>query len=158
MSSAQRGARVRVPPPLIFLGGWLAGWALHHRIPFDIDGRGARPAQVVAGVLLSAAGALVMAWAIRTLLLARTTILPHGVVRQIVTSGPFQFSRNPIYAGMTAIYTGAALFENMAWPLFMLPLVLVAVTSAVIAREERYLSDTFGDDYAAYCRRVRRWL
>ena len=158
MSAAPRGAAVRLPPPLIFLGGWTAAWLLHRRLPFDIDGRGAGPTQSISGVVIGVAGALLMGWAIRTLLMPRTTILPHGVVRRIVTSGPFRFSRNPIYAGMTAIYAGAALFLNMAWPLLVLPVVLAVVTSLVIVREERYLAAAFGEAYASYCRRVRRWL
>jgi protein-S-isoprenylcysteine O-methyltransferase Ste14 len=158
VSAAPRGARVRLPPPLIFGGGWLAAWALHRRLPFDIDGTGGSAPQTMLGAGLILAGLVLMGWAIRTLLFARTTILPHGVVRQVVTSGPFRFSRNPIYLGMSGIYAGAALVLNMAWPLVMLPVVIAIVTTAVILREERYLTDAFGDAYGSYWRRVRRWL
>jgi protein-S-isoprenylcysteine O-methyltransferase Ste14 len=158
VTPAPRGARVRVPPPLIFLAGWLAGWVLHRRLPFDIDGGGAGRTQVVLGALLIPGGLLLMGWAITTLLRSRTTLLPHGVVRQVVTAGPYRLSRNPIYLADAAIYVGAALLFNYAWPLLLLPLVLTVLTSVVVSREEQYLRETFGDVYDAYARRVRRWI
>jgi protein-S-isoprenylcysteine O-methyltransferase Ste14 len=153
-----RGARVHVPPPLIFLGGWGVAWLLHRRLPFDIAGTGPGTVQRAIGALLVVGGAMLMGWAIRTLLVSRTTILPHGVVRQVVTRGPFGLSRNPIYTGMTAMYLGAAVYTNLAWPLVLLPVVLALVTSLVVVREERYLRGAFGAEYEAYCRRVRRWI
>ena len=152
------GAAVRLPPPLIFLGGWLAAWGLQQRIEFAIDGAGPNAVQIGIGAALMVTGVFLMGWAIRTLILARTTILPHGAVRQVVTAGPFGFTRNPIYVGMTAMYLGAAALANMAWPLVLLPIVLMVVTATVIEREEHYLSATFGDAYGEYSRRVRRWL
>jgi protein-S-isoprenylcysteine O-methyltransferase Ste14 len=143
---------------LIFVGGWTAAYLLHRRLPFDIDGSGPSRTQLVLGALLLLAGLILLGWTIRTLLWARTTVWPGGVVRQIVTWGPFRFSRNPAYLGMTAVYAGAALILNMAWPLLVLPVVLAAVTAAVIVREEQYLSEAFADDYTSYRRRVRRWL
>jgi protein-S-isoprenylcysteine O-methyltransferase Ste14 len=59
---------------------------------------------------------------------------------------------------MTAVYVSVALLANAAWPLVMLPVVLVIAATMVIGREERYLSRTFGEEYSEYCRRVRRWL
>lgn len=158
MANPARGARVHVPPPLIFAGGLLASWLLHRRLGFEIDGAGAGSIQRAAGVALIAGGLVLMAWAIRTLLGARTTILPHHPVRQVVTRGPYRFTRNPIYLGMTVIYLGVAALLNAAWPLVLLPFVIVLVTSLVISPEERYLRASFGAEYESYCRRVRRWL
>jgi protein-S-isoprenylcysteine O-methyltransferase Ste14 len=156
--SSPRGARVRIPPVLIFAGGLLVSWALHQGLPFEIDGAGASPIQKAVGATLLSAGVLLMAWGIRTLLMARTTILPTGIVRRVVVSGPFRFTRNPIYVAMTAIYLGLAILLNAAWPIVCLPVVLVVLRVAVISREESYLYATFGEAYESYCRHVRRWL
>ena len=158
MSPPLRGARVRVPPPLIFLAGWAIAWLLHQRLPFDIAGQGAGRTQVAVGAVLVVAGVVLMGWGIRTLLMARTTLQPHGVVRQIVTAGPYRVSRNPIYLADTLIYVGAALVVNWAWPLILLPFVLMSLTSLVISREEQYLRETFPGEYGAYANRVRRWM
>ena len=59
---------------------------------------------------------------------------------------------------MTTAYLGGVLVTNMFWPLLLLPVSLAALTILVIRREERYLADAFGAEYAAYRKRTRRWL
>ncbi len=63
-----------------------------------------------------------------------------------------------MYLGFTLLYLGTSFWVNSAWPVFFLPLVLVVMQRAVIAREEAYLETMFGDDYRTYRGRVRRWL
>jgi protein-S-isoprenylcysteine O-methyltransferase Ste14 len=63
-----------------------------------------------------------------------------------------------MYVGLTTLYVGLALLFDLVWPVLMLPFVLSALSYLVIRREERYLSDAFGDAYAAYRGHVRRWL
>jgi protein-S-isoprenylcysteine O-methyltransferase Ste14 len=63
-----------------------------------------------------------------------------------------------MYVGLTAVYAGVALLRNAAWPLILLPVVLIALWFLVIRREERYLTHAFGDHYTRYQQRVRRWL
>jgi protein-S-isoprenylcysteine O-methyltransferase Ste14 len=76
----------------------------------------------------------------------------------LVTSGPYRFSRNPMYVGLSALYLGLALLFNVAWPLALFPVVVMALFRLVIRREERYLAEAFGETYALYAQRVRRWL
>lgn len=73
-------------------------------------------------------------------------------------SGPYRFTRNPMYLSMTMIYLGITLLTNMLWPLLLLPFVIVVLQAAVIRREEKYLKEAFGEAYEAYCNRVRRWF
>ncbi len=153
-----KGPDIRCPPPLIFLGGLLASWGLDRGLAFDIDGAGRGPVQSGLGWALLAAGAAMLAWGLATLLRSRTTFHPDRPASRLVISGPYRYSRNPIYAGTTAIYTSVAVLANSAWPLLLLPAVLVLVTTMVIGREERYLSQAFGEEYARYCGRVRRWF
>ena len=75
-----------------------------------------------------------------------------------MTAGPYRLTRNPMYVSLAALYVGVSLFANSWWPLLLLPVVLLAVDRAVIAREERYLAGAFPAEYAAYRARVRRWL
>jgi protein-S-isoprenylcysteine O-methyltransferase Ste14 len=76
---------------------------------------------------------------------------------QLVDSGPYAASRNPMYVAWTAGYVGAALVAGTAWPLLLLPVVLV-VTQVVVLREERSLERRFGDAYRSYKTSVRRYL
>ena len=149
---------VYFPPPLTFVAGFLLALALERWVvSLRLDERW-RPVLTPAGWLLIALGVGLMAWAVLTFTRARTTVLPYRPASQVVSSGPFRFSRNPIYLADTLIYAGMSLLTRMAWPLVVLPFVLVALYALVIKREERYLGEAFGTEYAEYRRRVRRWV
>jgi protein-S-isoprenylcysteine O-methyltransferase Ste14 len=89
---------------------------------------------------------------------ARTAIIPNRSASAIVTTGPYRFTRNPMYAGLTLAYVGGALLIGTAWTLLLLPVVIAVLYRRVIRREEAYLDAAFPDVYAAYRGRVRRWL
>jgi protein-S-isoprenylcysteine O-methyltransferase Ste14 len=153
-----RGPAVRFPPPFLFVGGFLAAWLLDVILGFEIDGEGAGLIQTGLGVAAIAIGLAFMFWGLATFARARTPIIPDRPARQLIVHGPYRFSRNPMYVGLTALYTGLALVLNMAWPLVLLPVVLLTLTALVIVHEERHLRDAFGTTYEEYCRRVRRWV
>ena len=148
---------VTFPPPLYFAVGFLAGWLLDRAIPLPIPGwRGAGTS--VAGWILVVLGVALTLWAMATFRRHRTTVIPRKPASRMVTDGPYGLSRNPMYVSMTVFYLGLALLAGLLWPVLLLPLVLVLLTAFVIRREERYLADAFGAEYAAYRARVRRWL
>ena len=149
---------VHFPPPFVFVAAFLIGMALDRSVVEFRFGSTARPVLLVAGWLLIALGLGVMLWAIWTFTRARTSVLPFRPATAMVTSGPYRFSRNPMYVGLTLVYLGLSLLTGMAWPLVMLPLALWALTVLVIRREERYLGAEFGAEYAAYREGVRRWI
>jgi protein-S-isoprenylcysteine O-methyltransferase Ste14 len=148
---------VRFPPPFVYVAAFGAAWWLNLRIEFLIDGAGAGTRQSVVGVALLACGLVCMVAGLATFVQARTAVIPHRPARQLVTWGPYRWSRNPMYVGLTIAYIGLSVVLNLAWPLVMLPLALVAMFF-IIRREERYLGAAFGDTYADYCQRVRRWV
>jgi protein-S-isoprenylcysteine O-methyltransferase Ste14 len=78
---------------------------------------------------------------------------PH----QLVLRGPYAFSRNPMYVASAVVYVGIALVANAAWPLLLLPGVLLA-THLVVVGEERFLEGRFGPVYRSYKSSIRRYL
>lgn len=149
---------VRFPPPFVFVAGFLLALALD-RWAFSLRfGAGSRPATLLTGWLLLAIGASLLLWALRTFHHAQTAIMPSRPASSIVTTGPFRFSRNPMYVSLTLMYIGLSLLMSLVWPLLLLPVVLTTLFGLVIRREERYLDDAFHAEYAEYRRRVRRWL
>ena len=62
------------------------------------------------------------------------------------------------YLSLTLAYGSISLVANALWPMLMLPIVLILIDRGVIAREERYLEDKFGEEYMQYKARVRRWI
>jgi len=98
------------------------------------------------------AGLLLGTWAVRA---AASVDLERP--DQLVDSGPYAHSRNPMYVAWTLGYMGVALVAGTAWPLLLLPVVLV-VTHVVVRREERSLERRFGGAYRSYKASVRRYL
>ncbi len=81
----------------------------------------------------------------------------EGDIDELVTTGPHGLSRNPIYLGILTMIAGAAL--AVPGPLTIGAFVVTFVgLQSIIAEEEAYLEERFGDEYAAYKKRVRRWI
>lgn len=149
---------VRFPPPILFVGGFLFGWLLHrylYALPLSVFGGSA---VTPIGLSIALPGVGLIGWGMLTFRRAHTAILPRYSASALVTEGPYRFTRNPMYTGLTLAYVGLAVMIDSAWPLIMLPAVLVALVRLVIWREEAYLRDAFGAEYGAYVARVRRWL
>ena len=89
---------------------------------------------------------------------AQTPVDPYSPSTAIVVEGPYRYTRNPLYLALTLFYLALASIVNSVWPLLLLPLVLLVIQRGVIAREERYLEQKFGEQYLRYKSRVRRWL
>lgn len=160
MADATRPAHagVRFPPPLLYVAGVVAGLALHYYwrpLPMTPGASAVRVALGVAAVLVYAALFLGAFTAFRR---HHTTLIPNKPATAFVTSGSYRLTRNPMYVSLVALYLGVSAFANSWWPVILLPLVVVAVDRAVIAREERYLASAFPAEYSAYRSRVRRWV
>ena len=149
---------VRFPPPTLFVAGFFVGWLMHRAWPVSLFPGGRSATTAAAGWILIALGLGLTAWGLLTFLRHHTAIMPHRPASRIVQSGPYRYSRNPMYVGMAAAYLGGVLLTNMFWPLLLLPLSILGLTMLVIRREERYLGDAFGAEYAEYRKRTRRWL
>jgi protein-S-isoprenylcysteine O-methyltransferase Ste14 len=96
--------------------------------------------------------------AARGMLSARTSLNPHHPTTALVLSGPFRFTRNPLYLGLTVFYAGLMLVFELTWGLLFLPIVVWLITIWVIVPEEKYLEQKFGTEYLNYKSRVRRWI
>jgi protein-S-isoprenylcysteine O-methyltransferase Ste14 len=158
MHQGRHAPNNKVRPTLLFVAGFIAGWGLQSWLEFNIDGAGASTLQKALGALIVGGGIAVTWWALSTFVRVRTGIMPDRPARQLVTFGPYRFSRNPMFVGFSGIYVGLAVLLNMVWPLVLLPFVIVILTRTVIRHEERYMAMEFGDPYQSYCRRVRRWM
>jgi protein-S-isoprenylcysteine O-methyltransferase Ste14 len=153
-----RGPNIRVPP-LYFIGGFLVGMILHATVrPITILGGPASRTLVTAGWVIFWIGMIVAHSGVFTFMLAGTTMFPFKEASRLVTHGPYRFTRNPMYLGLTIAYIGLSLALNTAWPIILLPLMLWLLVKTVIEAEEKYLTAEFGDEYVQYTKRVRRWL
>ncbi len=89
---------------------------------------------------------------------ARTTLDPHGSVKQLVNSGIYRFTRNPIYLGFLLMVIGFPLNAGFYSGIVVAPFFALTMNRLVIEKEEVYLEKKFKDVYTSYKSRVRRWL
>lgn len=146
--------RMPVRPPLIFVAPFVAGLALQHvcALPQLPCWTG-----ILLGVLFAAPAIVLYVAAQVTLYRARTTMLPEGRPRVLVVTGPFRLTRNPLYLALLLLYAGVALGTGALWSLALLPAVAVWLHYGPVRREERFLTQLFGEEYAGYCRTIPRW-
>ncbi len=142
-------------PPLIYAGMLLLSLGLNAMWPAWVVPDALR---YPAGLLLGTLGVGVAAAAFRAFRLAGTNVDVHKPATAIATTGPYRFSRNPMYLSLTLIYVGIGMGVNSLWTLALSIPLLAVMRYGVIVREERYLERKFGDTYVRYKVSVRRWL
>jgi protein-S-isoprenylcysteine O-methyltransferase Ste14 len=142
-------------PPLLYAASLVLSLILRRSWPSPLfEGSSI----VWAGIVLLAADVGLVIWGRQSLLAANTAVDPSLPTSTIVTSGPFRFSRNPLYVGLTLIYLDLTLIANSWWGVALLCPLLIFMHFGVVRREERYLERKFGDRYRRYRSSVPRYL
>jgi protein-S-isoprenylcysteine O-methyltransferase Ste14 len=149
-------AQVIIRPPLAWGLAVIAGLALDWLVPLPFLPAGV-PARWLGAIVFVLALAL-FAWAIVTVTRAGSNVPTNRPTTSIVESGPYRFTRNPIYLAMVLGLIGLAIAFDNLWLLMMLVPFVLVIRYGVVAREEAYLERKFGDVYRGYRSRVRRWL
>lgn len=144
-----------VRPPIVYLAAILVGVGLDLAWPLRWLPAGAAVGVGVPLVILSLA--LFVASA-RQLKKAGTPVPGNEPTTAIVQSGPYRFSRNPIYLAFSVFVLGLACWLNSMWLLGTLGAAVLLMSGVVIPREERYLARLFNAEYLEYKAKVRRWF
>lgn len=144
-----------VRPPLVYLVSIALGLVVHL----------AWPARFVPASLSTPLGAVLTVLAIglfvsavRTFRAAGTPVPGNRPTTAIVRTGPYRFSRNPIYLAFTLFQLGLAVWVNGLGLLITLVPAVALMALVVIPREERFLQARFPSEYSSYRAAVHRWL
>jgi|KBSMisStaDraftv2_1062788.scaffolds.fasta_scaffold75202_2 protein-S-isoprenylcysteine O-methyltransferase Ste14 len=155
--SRHGGARVTVPPPSVFLAALATGFLIDRFVA-----RWAVPGGVAVRVALSAlaivAGLALGGPAIRLFRRTGQDPRPWHPTPELVLRGPYRFTRNPMYVGLTLLTIGLGVALGTLWTLPLAFAALAAVHVLAVLPEERYLTARFGAPYLEYKARVRRYL
>jgi protein-S-isoprenylcysteine O-methyltransferase Ste14 len=141
-------------PPIIFLCAILLGIALNHAWPLKFMPRNVG----LLGPLVTACAVVLFLLSYREFRRAGTSVQGSKRSTVIVRTGPYRFSRNPIYLAFILFVLGLSVWLNNAWLLVTLVPAVGLIAMVVIPREERFLERNFNDQYSSYKARVRRWL
>lgn len=152
---SERARRKVIMPPTYFFIALITTLVLHLLWPLAdwID-----PPVSYIGLAAVAIGFLIVITAARDFERGRTTIKPFEQSTTLITGGPYRFSRNPMYLGMVVTLFGVAVLLGTPAAFAPIPVLIRLLTQRFIRIEESMLMDMFGEDYAAYCRKVRRWI
>lgn len=142
-------------PPFIYLGAITLGLLLHSAwtvrlVPHAVS-------VPLGGTMVLVAVALFL-YAVRTFRAAGTPVPGNRPTTTIVCTGPYRWSRNPIYLSFSLLQLGVACWVNSLWLLVTIIPAVALMSFVVIPREEQYLETRFPSDYLPYKASVRRWL
>lgn len=146
--------RILIPPILVLfciglmiLLRWLWPITLIASFPYNLLGI----VPIVLGLGLGIAGAI-------TFRKAKTNMRPFKEADKLVTAGPYRFTRNPMYLGLSVVLVGVWLLLGVLSPLLGVPIFVIVTDRWYIAIEERMLQEKFGPEFDAYRAKVRRWI
>lgn len=142
-------------PPVYFLVAVVLMACLHLLLPSaQLIGSALR----CSGLLLAAAGLVLVLWAAGHFRRLGTTIKPFQEASALVLEGPYRLTRNPMYVGLVGVLLGFGLLLGSASPFVVVPVFAILVDVRFIRAEEAALHRTFGAAYSDYKARVRRWV
>ncbi|MBD2472148.1 isoprenylcysteine carboxylmethyltransferase family protein [Nostoc sp. FACHB-145] len=144
-----------VRPPFVYLGAITLGLLLHFVWPVRFV---PRAVSVPLGATVVLVAVALFLWAVRTFRLAGTPVPGNLSTTKIVSTGPYKYSRNPIYLAFSLFHLGIAFWVNSLGLLVTLIPAVALMSFVVIVREEQYLEICFPSDYLPYKASVRRWL
>jgi protein-S-isoprenylcysteine O-methyltransferase Ste14 len=156
-NAPERGAYVRFPPPLVFLGAILLGLALQYFVvpaPVPVS----RTVSAISGLLLIILGLGFIASARILFLRTGQSPIPWKPTPTLILKGPYRVTRNPMYLGVTLFECGLGLAVNNLWIALLALPALMTVHFIAVLPEERYLAEKFGESYKLYLAQVRRYL
>ena len=152
-----RALEHRIPPPAVAALIAAAMWgvsALQPSLPLTPTVR------QFAALALAVTGAGFDLLGVVAFVRAKTTVNPLRPTKAsaLVTGGVYRVTRNPMYVGLALVLLAWAVYLSSLWPFLGPALFVLYMNRFQIAPEERVLESLFGDEYARYAARVRRWL
>jgi protein-S-isoprenylcysteine O-methyltransferase Ste14 len=144
-----------VRPPLVYLCSILTGVALDFVSPLPFLPRALSTPLGIATLLVAV---VLFSFSLRQLRAAGTPVRGNKPTTVVVRTGPYRYSRNPIYLSFSLLQLAIAIWVNSLWVLATLGPAVVLMSCVVIPREEQYLERKFGVEYLEYKACVRRWV
>lgn len=151
------GAAVRIPPPLVYLGGVIVGILVHAFVmPLQIEL--STEWRIALTVAAGAPAVVLLGGAVGLFRRSGQDPKPWEPTPEIISTGVYRFTRNPMYVGLAFVQAAIGFGLANGWIIVMVPIVLAIVHVTAIRHEEDYLERKFADEYTRYKASVRRWI
>jgi protein-S-isoprenylcysteine O-methyltransferase Ste14 len=155
MNNNRETPRIRAQPPIIYFGTIIIGILFNHWFPAKWS---PKLVQLCAGIPFTLFSAFLASITFREFIRHGVSVDHKKPTRKIITTGPFRFTRNPLYISGILLVVGVGVLLNNLWIVGLLVPSVFLVMYGAILQEERYLSTKFGEEYLKYKSSVRRWL
>ena len=139
-------------PPVILLASIVLQIILLFFFPISVD------LSSLLGLILVLSGISLVFVSFRFMRKMKTTFIPDGTPEVLISSGPFKFSRNPIYLGMLTILVGLAFLMSSLSAIIIAFVFGIIINFTWIAHEEKKLHELFSEDWENYSSKVRMWI
>ncbi len=139
-------------PPVILLASIVLQIILLFSFPISVD------MSSLLGLILILSGISLVFVSFRFMRKMKTTFIPDGTPEVLISSGPFKFSRNPIYLGMLTVLVGVAFLMSSLSAIIIAFVFGIIINFTWIAHEEKKLHELFSEDWKNYSSKVRRWI
>ena len=139
-------------PPVILLASIVLQTILLFSFPISVD------LSSLLGLILILSGISLVFVSFRFMRKMKTTFIPDGTPEVLISSGPFKFSRNPIYLGMLTVLVGVAFLMSSLSAIIIAFVFGIIINFTWIAHEEKKLHELFSEDWENYSSKVRRWI
>ncbi len=157
MTDEKDGAAVRFPPPFVYLLAVALG-ALLQWLVFPLPLALSTSLRIGVAAVASLLGIALVASAFGLFRRIGQDPAPWTTTPEIVSTGIYRVTRNPMYVGMALIQLGIGVGAANGWIVALIPLVLFVIYTIAVRHEEAYLERKFGEGYLVYKRSVRRWI
>ncbi len=142
-------------PPVYFIGAIVSMFALDRWLPIATF---LEPPWHYVGILGVIAGVGLAVWGVRLFARAGTGVKPFTPSTDVVTTGPYRFTRNPMYLGMMIVLVGVVLLLGSLGPALVIPVFFLWIHAHFVLPEEGHMERSLGQAYLGYKQSVRRWL
>jgi len=146
-----------VPPPVIFFIFLILGYGANRIMPVDFI-FSAWAVRLLVGMPILMISGIIALTATMVMMKSKTAINYNNPTTKFLLTGPFGFTRNPLYLSLLLAMFAIAVIANSLWYIIFLVIMFFVFNFGIVAREERYLAKNFGDEYIQYKRKVRRWI
>lgn len=139
-------------PPVITLACFAMQFILYMMLPLEVN------LSLLLGLIILISSVVLIVMAFRELQNNETTYVPDGEPERLVITGPFKYSRNPIYLGMFGILLASAFLMQSISALLIPILFLSIIQNTWIPHEEKKLKEKFPEEWAGYASSTKKWL
>ena len=143
-----------VLPPSFLLVYLVLSVVVHFCFPIKIINSSFR----ILGILFIIFGLVINFWADEIFKKEKTTVKPNEISTKLITTGPFCFSRHPMYLGFVMLLLGISMVLGSVSSFIGPVMMFVTLERKFISNEERKMKKCFGKEYLKYKNKVRRWL